>query len=123
MWKNKLYLSFIFVILAVALLLPIAVLAQSKGGQSTTIPNPLGNTQDFPTLLKNISKAIMMIVLPFSVAGIIWSGFKFVTASVSGDPAKMQKAKQMLWWIIVGTVIIIGSSVLASAIVNFVKNL
>lgn len=112
------YLIFFFVILAVALILPFLTLAQN-----TTIPNPLGKTQDFPTLIKNIARAIMIIVLPLSVIGFIWAGFQYVVASASGAPEKAKKAKSTLMYVIIGTVLIVGASVLARAIVNFVKNL
>ena len=118
MWKNRLYLNIFFAILAVVLILPFLALAQG-----TTIPNPLGKTQDFPTLIKNISRAIMVIVLPLSVIGFIWAGFQYVVASASGDPTKAKKAKSILIYVIIGTVLIVGASALAGAIVNFVKNL
>lgn len=112
------YLNIFFVILAVVLILPFLALAQG-----TTIPNPLGKTQDFPTLINNIARAIMLIVLPLSVIGFIWAGFQYVVASASGNPEKAKKAKSTLIYVIIGTVLIVGASVLARAIVNFVKNL
>ncbi|MDP3710656.1 MAG: hypothetical protein Q8R29_02960, partial [bacterium] len=72
---------------------------------------------------KNISRAIMIIVLPISVIGIIWAGFQYVVASASGDATKAKGAKNTLKYVLIGTVLIVGASVLAGAIVNFVKNL
>ena len=110
MWKNKLYLPVFFSML-------IPGIASAQGME---IPNPIA-AKDFPTLITQIAGAIVAIVLPVSVIAIIWAGFKFVTASAQGNPGEIEKAKKMLGWIIVGTAIIVGSSLLARAIVNFVK--
>ena len=111
MWKNKLYLPVFFSMLNSA---------SYAWAQGMEIPNPIA-AKDFPTLITQIAGAIVAIVLPISVIAIIYAGFRFVTASAQGNTGELEKAKKMLLWIIVGTAIIVGSSLLARAIINFVK--
>jgi len=55
------------------------------------------------------------------VVMIIWSGFLFVTAR--GSDEQLKKAKSTFQWTIIGAVVLLGSSAIAKAIVNFVKGL
>lgn len=113
MWKNKLCLSSLFAIF-------ISVNAPSA--LALMIDNPV-SAEDLPTLIGNISTEIITVVLPLAVIGIVYAGFRFITASASGNPGEIEKAKKMLLWIIVGAAIVVGASVLAKAVVNFAKGL
>ena len=74
--------------------------------QTTTVevPNPI-ELETLTELLTVIINWIFTISIPIVVAVIIWSGIKFITSR--GNPTELQKAKSMLWWAIVGLVIIL----------------
>ncbi|MBI2640677.1 MAG: TrbC/VirB2 family protein [Candidatus Sungbacteria bacterium] len=110
MWKSGLRRAPILAMLIIA----SPALAQ--------IPNPIG-AKSFLDLINALAKAIIQIGAVFAVVAIIIVGFKFLTASISGDTKGLTDAKKMLWWVLIGTAIVVGSSVLAQVIVNTVKTL
>lgn len=87
------------------------------------IQNPIAPVSSFPQLIDRIASALRTIVMPLAIAAIIFVGFKFVSAAASGNQAELTKAKTMLWWVLIGTAIVIGASVLAQAVVNFASGL
>lgn len=91
-------------------------------GAAVEFPNPV-RAQNFPELIETLAKAIRMVALPLAVVAIIFVGFKFVTAAASGNANELTKVRQQFWWILLGTAIIVGASVLAQAVVNFAKDL
>lgn len=111
-WKNKLLRPLIFAILGIANLV-----------WAVEITNPIAPVSSFPQLIDRIASALRTIVMPLAIAAIIFVGFKFVSAAASGNQAELTKAKTMLWWVLIGTAIIIGASVLAQAVVNFASSL
>jgi len=113
LWKNKLYRSVIFGILASTA--PFSALA-------VTIQNPI-SSNSLPEFINNISRAIIAVVLPIAVVFIIYAGFKLLLGSAQGNPGEMEKAKKMLGWVVVGTIIVVGASALAMAVVNFAGSL
>lgn len=64
---------------------------------------------------------IMKIAIPFIVLFFIWAGFKFVTAR--GKPDKITEAKKMLWFTIIGTLLILGAWTITNAIIGTVNTL
>jgi len=101
------------------LLLPILTFADGPvGGGTPGLPNPLvGGVDSLHALLKII---LTNIVLPIGsivvVLMIIYSGFLFVTARGSED--KIEKAKHVLTYVVIGTAILFGSVVISSVIGN-----
>lgn len=87
-----------------------------------TIENPIA-AKSFPELIQQIAKAVRLIAFPLAVVAIIFVGFKFVISSARGDEKGLGEAKKMFFWVVIGTAIIVGASVLAEAIVNFAKTL
>jgi len=91
------------------------VYAQPGAGSSVTaLENPIGKITSFDVLIKSILNIVMTIGIPIAVLAIIYSGFLFVTAQ--GNPEKLESAKNALLWTVVGTAILLGSWVLATAI-------
>lgn len=84
-------------------------------------PNPIGSST-FADLVNNIAIAVRNIAIPFAVIAIIFVGFKFITASASGNQAELTSAKKLFVWVLIGTAIIVGASVLAQAVVNTIKS-
>ena len=81
--------------------------------------NPLA-VNSFSALVTTIAEAVLKIGVPLAGAAIIFVGVRFVIAAASGNEGAVTKAKTMLWYVLIGTVIIVGGSVLADAIVKFV---
>lgn len=82
---------------------------------------PFTKSQTFADLLVDAAKVVRTIVLPLAGIFIIWSGFLFVSAGGSED--KIKKAKQTFFWTIIGTVVVVGATYLAEAIVKLVEGL
>lgn len=111
-WKNKLLKPLIFAILGIA-----------HSVYALVIENPISPTSNFPRLIEKIAVAVRTIAIPLAGVAIVFVGFKFVIAAASGNQSELTKAKTMLLWVLVGTAIIIGASVLAEAVVNFARTL
>ena len=52
---------------------------------------------------------------------LVYSGFLFVSAQ--GNPEKLATARKAIMWTIIGAVVVLGASVLASAIEGTVDNI
>ncbi len=92
---------------------------------NTTINNPLGkgHLATIPAFIEAILKIVTDIGIPIVTLAIIYSGFLFVQAQ--GDPEKLKKAKQTLFYVLIGATLLLGSYVLANAIgstVNQIKS-
>jgi hypothetical protein len=91
-------------------------------GQPTTIEFQLTNPLDLPDdaslidVLNMIVDAAMYIAIPVIVILIIYTGLKFVMAQ--GNETKIKEAKQMFYYVIIGTAIILGAKVLVSIVEN-----
>lgn len=78
---------------------------------------PLENPTIIPTLYDFIKAVLTIVVkvgIPVATVFIIWSGFLFLTAQ--GDETKLTKAKHSFVWACVGTAVLLGAWVLATAI-------
>lgn len=73
-----------------------------------------GNTADFSTVIVNILNGIIAILGSIAVIFIVVGGINYMTSQ--GDPSKVQKAKNTIFYAIIGLII----CALAFAIVNFV---
>ena len=89
---------------------------------STCYDNPIKATS-FPDLVKAIAKAVTEIGSVLAVAAIVFVGIRFVIAAASGDQGGLTKARQMLWYVLIGTAVIVGAAYLAGAVVDLIKNL
>ncbi len=88
----------------------------------TTYTNPI-DAQSFPDLITAIAKGVQDIGTVLAVAAIVFVGVRFVIAAASGDTGGVTKAHQMLWYVLIGTVIVVGASYLAQVAVSIVKTL
>jgi heme/copper-type cytochrome/quinol oxidase subunit 2 len=92
---------------------------RSSGGK---LKNPL--SPEFSTIsgfLKGMLDVVVTIATPIVVLMLVYSGFLFVKAQ--GKPEELAKAKQAIMWTIIGAVVVLGASVLASAIEGTVDDL
>ena len=118
------HLTLPFPFLSAGLLLLISLQAHAATGgvqgADATLTNPLAaqNIEDFLAL---ILKIVITIGFPIIVLAVVYTGFLFVAAQ--GKPDELTKAKQALFWTLVGALIILGAQVLSLAIQGTVNEL
>lgn len=88
----------------------------------TTYPNPI-EAKNFSDLIKTIAGAVQQIGTLLGTVAIIFVGLRYVIAAASGSAAKIQAATKMLWYVLIGTVVVVGASYLAQVAVDLVKTL
>lgn len=102
-------------ILNMVLMFPIIASAVGGGtGGGGMLHNPLGNTTSIAALAQEIAKIAAQIGITVAAIFIIWSGFLYVSAR--GNEEKLKKAHQTFTWAIIGTLILLGAWVIATAI-------
>ncbi len=84
------------------------------------IKNPLkvGTVQG---AIKLFMDAVLKIAIPLIVVFFIWSGLSFVLAR--GNPEKIKTAKNMFWYTIIGTLLILGAWTITNAIIGTVNSI
>lgn len=94
-------------------LVAAAVLPALTHAQGVSFTNPInkGSIQEILTAVLDFLTAIGAIM---AVLFTVYAGFLFVTAR--GSESQLQKAKQTLFWTLVGAVIVLGAFVLAEVI-------
>lgn len=95
-------------------MLASAHLAFADSGE---IPNPIA-AKSFPCLIKTIAEAAIKIAVPIAVVAIIFVGLRFVLAGISGNSTKVAEARKLLLYVVIGSAIVVGSFVLATAAVQ-----
>lgn len=103
------------------MLLTILHLVRSAYAQGL-IPNPITATS-FTALIDSITKELVPIATVLAVVAIIFTGFKFLTAALSGNASALTEARKMFYYVLVGTAITVGAAVLANAVIKFVTEL
>jgi len=92
----------------------------SSGG-GTMLQNPLGRTSTFEQLVENIANIVFKLGFVVAAIFIIYSGFKFVTAQ--GREDELKKAKDNFKWVIIGTAVLLGAKIIATAVRNTIEGL
>lgn len=108
-----------YLIFYIILTLPQITLSQQ---QRFFIRNPL-TSRDVQSLVKNVAAIIRSVAIPLAAVAIIIIGFKIITAVASGRTEEVTRAKTALIWVLVGSAIIVGATVIAEVIVNFAEKL
>ncbi|MBI2577721.1 MAG: hypothetical protein HYV77_02660 [Candidatus Wildermuthbacteria bacterium] len=83
------------------------------------LPNPLA-ADSIPELIVYLINALItlgIIILPIII---LWGGIMFLTSA--GDPNKVQRAKQILTWSILGFVIMLLSKAGAEFVISIFQN-
>ena len=115
-FKNVLKLILAFFIV------PIISWSFDVPGHVSGIQNPLRpEISTFSAFLTTLLNIIITIALPIVVLAIVYSGFLFVTAQ--GKETKLEKAKKVIVWTLIGGVLVLGAQVVATAIQGTVKEL
>lgn len=84
------------------------------------IVNPL-KVNTIQDAIKLFMNAILRIAIPFIVIFFIWSGLSFVLAR--GNPTKLETAKKMFWYTVIGTLLILGAWTITNAIIGTVNSI
>ena len=93
----KKHLSKLIVLSLLAfLLVPLAI-------QAVTIENPL-SSNTFQAFLEKIVDFLFVIAVGIAPIMILIAGFLFMSAK--GEPEKIQTAKRMITWVIIGLIVI-----------------
>lgn len=94
--------------------------ASQDVGISLKISNPAAfeNVQE---LMAAILSAVVQIAIPFLVLAIMYVGFLFVAAR--GNPGKLAEARQALFYVLLGALIILGSETLSRILSGTIKEL
>jgi amino acid transporter len=110
-WKTCLFSIFI-----------IPILAIGSATDAAVFDNPI-KAKSFPQLLDAVAKAIITIAVPLAVVAIIIVGLRFIIAGSKGDQSELKNARQIFWWVVIGTAIVVGGALLVRAVVNTVESL
>lgn len=92
----------------------------AEAGTTFRVENPI-NAGSFSEVVLAFARLLVQIGIPLATIFIVFAGFKFVSAR--GDPKAIEEAKKMLFWTLVGAAVIIGAYAIATAVVNFAKEL
>lgn len=84
------------------------------------INNPL-KVDTVQGAIKLFMDAVLKIAIPLIVIFFIWSGLSFVLAR--GNPEKIKTAKNMFWYTIIGTLLILGAWTITNAIIGTVNSI
>lgn len=84
------------------------------------IKNPL-KVDTISGAISLFMNAVLRIAIPFIVIFFIWSGISFVLAR--GNPEKIKTAKNMFWYTIIGTLLILGAWTITNAIIGTVNTI
>ena len=90
----------LFILIGLSLILPVIVSANGV----IRIENPL-ETEDFEVIIGKIIDFIFKIAIPIVPLMMIYAGFLFVTAG--GSTQKIDQAKNIIIWTIVGLAIVL----------------
>ena len=74
--------------------------------------NPLGEGTTVEILITKLLSALITLGIQLLVLYIVYAGFKFITAQ--GDSAQVTKARESLYWAMVGGAVLIGAKVIES---------
>jgi hypothetical protein len=113
-------------ILGLVVLAPMFVYAEHLLGDETEecgvgqLCNPVkaNNLEDF---LRDVVRVIVRVGIPVSAIFVIYSGYLFVSARGSED--RVKHAKQVFWYAIIGTAVLLGAWVIITVIADTIKEL
>jgi len=99
-----------------------AMIALAADTVALEIKNPI-TSETFNALIAKLLEGIWILVFVLAPIFIIISGFRFLVAASTGNQAGLTMAKKLFMWTLIGTAILVGANVIATAIINFAKGL
>jgi len=107
---------------ATATIPPVTSTTQPVAAQAATqLTNPLGFTSLYDFILGALSLVMKFFIYPALVGIWVWSGFSFVLAQ--GAPDKLNKAKNLLLWAFVSTLIVFMTNMFLLALKGSVEKI
>lgn len=103
-----------------ALIIPLILLLGMAGGDALAqgkFVNPLGDIDSLTPLIKNIITWMLSLVGILALGAIIWGGVLYIVSG--GNDSRIQMAKQIIFWAIVGLVIVTLAFVILSTVSRF----
>jgi len=101
--------SLVFITSFLCIIIPIISFAQ--------LVDPLGN-KEIPEIVAKLMKIVIDIGSVVAVIAFIYVGYLFVEAR--GNTGKLDKAKENLWYTVIGVAILLGASIIANTITTTV---
>ncbi len=89
-------------------------------GLNFKLKNPL-TVNTIQDAIKVIVNAVVRIAIPILVIFYIWSGLEFIFAR--GNPEKLKKAKNMFFYTIIGTLLILGAWTIVNIVIGTVNSI
>ncbi len=86
-----------------------------NSAQSVSLTNPI-TSDDIPSLIGNVIKAILSIVGSLALVMFIYGGFTWMLAG--GNSEKVKKGKDILTWAAIGLVVIFSSYALVKFVIE-----
>ncbi len=99
----------------------LCVIAGTASAALDNISKSPTKSQDFAGILQGIADFVTTFGTPVAAFFIVLSGLMFVAAR--GNAQKLEEARTMFLWVLVGTAIIVGAGPIASMIIDFAKKL
>jgi len=90
-------------------------------GSSVTLMNPLKSGTSLESFLTSILEFIIRIGSIAIILMLVFVGYKFVVAQ--GSDTKLNEAKNMLLWTVIGALVLLGAKAISLAIQATVKSL
>lgn len=85
------------------------------------LENPLQGISTIPEAVNKILSVVIRIALPIIIVMFIWSGILFIFAQ--GNDKKLGEAKNIFFYTIIGTLLILGAWTITNAIVGTVNSI
>jgi len=85
------------------------------------IENPLGDGSSLPAFVESLLGIIVRAGIPLIVLALVYTGFRFVEAR--GNPGKIEDAKKLLLWTVIGSAIILGAWTIATILTNTITTI
>jgi hypothetical protein len=110
--------------MAIALLVPFA--AQAAGIASPIVPQcdgPNCGCKDLVQLASNILNAIVYLSVFASAVIFAWAGWWFMTGKTAGNSGHIEYAKNVIWNVMIGLVIILAAWLIVDTLIKTLTNL
>ncbi len=82
---------------------------------ATTLTNPI-KANSLGALINTAVEVFTYVAIVVAVLAFIWVGLKFIMAR--GNPGKISEATTWLWYIIIGTAIVLGARIIIQVILS-----